>query len=287
MHIVTDRGADLTPEFIKEYNIHFADLLVTLDGKTYHSGTDLDGYEFYKMLEKSKGYPTTSMPSVGDFQQLYEKLAEEDPDIFSIHISPGLSGTLTSAKAAADLVKNARVTFWDTKTLSAPMGWQVEAAARMLRAGKPIEYVFNKLEQIREVSQGLFTLNDLRYLIHGGRISHISGLMASILNIKPIIGLDKAPVSKYTQLGRYVTFGRALTGMIKLIEDWYGNKEKIRVQLVHGNNPDAIEQIKNLLTSAFDCIFEPTLSIAAVLGAHTGPTMVGMAVAPLSLFNYD
>ncbi len=191
MQILTDRGADISPEVVKELDIKFAPLQIILDDKTYNSGVDLDSLTFYQMLGKTQSFPTTSMPSAGEFAELYRELAKTDPEILSIQISSGLSGTMSAAQAGAAMVPEAKVTFWDSKTLSCPLGWQVEAAARMLKAGKSLESIIKKLEDIREKAQGLFTLNELRYLIHGGRISHISGLVASLLNIKPVIGVEK------------------------------------------------------------------------------------------------
>ena len=73
--------------------------------------------------------------------------------------------------------------------------------------------------------------------------------------------------------------------MIHQIEQWYGGKTKLRVQLLHGNNLEAVEQLREKLSAVYDCVFDPVLPIAPVLGAHTGPTMVGMSVGPAALFS--
>ncbi len=283
MQILTDRGADITPEVVQEFGITFAPLRILLDGKTYTSGVDLDSSTFYKMLDETKNYPTTSMPSAGEFADLYREMAKTDPEILSIHISSGLSGTLTAAKLGAEMVPEAKVTFWDSMTLSCPFGWQVETAARMIKSGVNLETVLQKLNNMREKVQGMFTLNDLRYLIHGGRISHITGLVASVLNIKPIIGVEKQE-GKYFQVGKFFSISRAIQGMVNQVETWYGTKDKLRVQLLHGNNLEAVALLREKLTSVFDCVFDPILPIAPVLGAHTGPSLVGLSVAPSSLF---
>jgi DegV family protein with EDD domain len=283
MQILTDRGADISPEVIQEFGITFAPLRILLDGKTYTSGVDLDSSTFYKMLDETKNFPTTSMPSAGEFAELYREMAKTDPEILSIHISSGLSGTLSAAKLGAEMVPEAKVTFWDSMTLSCPFGWQVETAARMIKSGINIETVLQKLNNMRDKVQGMFTLNDLRYLIHGGRISHITGLVASVLNIKPIIGVEKQE-GKYFQVGKFFSISRAIQGMANQVETWYGTKDKLRVQLLHGNNLEAVTLLREKLTSVFDCVFDPILPIAPVLGAHTGPSLVGLSVAPSSLF---
>jgi DegV family protein with EDD domain len=119
---------------------------------------------------------------------VYRSLAEKDPDILSIHITAGLSGTFNSAKAGADLAPEARVTHVNTKTLSAAAGWQVKAAARAVKAGWTLDKILPMLQKISDASESIYTLEELKYLIHGGRISHMKGLIASLLNIKPIIG---------------------------------------------------------------------------------------------------
>jgi len=283
MQIVTDRGADLSPEEAKELNIHFAPLRITLNDKSYISGVDLQPEEFYDMLSKTENFPTTSTPSQGDFVDLYRKLAKEDPDILSIHISSGLSSTLSFAQTAAEMVPEANVTFFDTKTLSCPEGWLVTAGARAVRAGWDITRVIEMLEDLRIKVQGLYTLNSLNYLIHGGRISHLKGLVGSLLKIRPIIGVDKES-GKYITLKQDVTFGRALQSMVQVINKWNPLGSAIRVQLLHGSNLEGVETLRKILSEAFDCHFLPTLPIAPVLGAHTGPSLVGMAVAPLDVY---
>lgn len=169
MQIVTDRGADLSPEVAKEFNIHFTPLKVTLGERTYASGVDITPDDFYDLLESSDQMPTTSQPSVGEFAELYRTLAQTDPEILSIHISSGLSGTLNSARSAVELVPEAHVTLVDTRTLSCPQGWQVEAAARAARGGWKLDRILSFLTDFRAQTEGMFTVATLKYLIHGGQ----------------------------------------------------------------------------------------------------------------------
>ena len=286
MQIVTDSGTDVsfTPEQLKQYRVHVVPLTVTLGEKSYREGIDIEPDAFYQLLDETGMLPLTSQPAVGEFAALYRQLAQSDPEILSIHISSGLSGTADSARAAAAMVPEANVTVVDTKTLSVPSGWQVEAAARAAAAGWSREKILEMVARIGGATDVLYTLKELKYLIHGGRISHISGLVASLLNIKPIIGVDKQN-GKYYQVGKFISINRALQGMLNQIEQWYGAKTRLRVQLLHGNNLEAVEQLRQKLSAAFDCVFDPVLPIAPVLGAHTGPTMVGLSVGPAALFS--
>ena len=150
MQIVTDSGTDisLSPEEMADLNVHIIPLVVTLDGKTYREHIDIDPKDFYQLLEQSENLPTTSQPAVGDFVEIYQKLAQDDPDILSIHLTSGLSGTYDTAQSAAKMVPEANVIHIDTKTLSAGAGWQVMAAARAVKAGWSLDQVLALMRRI-------------------------------------------------------------------------------------------------------------------------------------------
>lgn len=281
MQIVTDSGTDLnlSPEKMSELNIHTVPLLVTLDGQTYREGLDIQPEAFYSLLEASDNLPTTSQPSAGEVADIYRELAASDPDILSIHISSGLSGTINAARLAASMVTEANITVIDSKTLSAAAGWQVEAAAQAAQAGWAKAKILNLLEQISQDSDSLYTLRELEYLIHGGRISHMKGLLASILNIKPLIGLEKQD-GTYVQLGRARSFKRALAGIVDLVAKQHEPGSSLRVQVLHANNPEGATLLHGLFDERFDCQWRPDSPISLVLGAHTGPTLVAVAYAP-------
>jgi DegV family protein with EDD domain len=286
LQIVTDSGTDvsMSPEQMKEFKVNVVPLTITLDGKTYRDGIDIKPEEFYPLLEKSKGLPKTSQPSPGDFVNLYRKLAEEDPDILSIHMSSGLSGTINSAKVAAGMVPEANITHVDTKTLSVASGWQVEAAARAIKKGWPKEKILDLLKRIGDATEIVYTLKELKYLIHGGRISHIKGLIASVLNIKPFIGVEKEK-GTYVQLGQAITFDRAIAGVADLISKKHQPGNALRVQVMHTFNPEGAALLRDMIDKIFKCTWLPTGSISVALGAHPGPSMVGVVYAPAGLFD--
>ena len=283
MQIVTDRGADLSPEVAQEFGIHFTPLKVTLGERTYDSGVDITPDEFYGLLESSDQMPITSQPSVGEFVELYRMLAQSDPEILSIHISSGLSGTLNSARTAAAMVPEAHVTLVDTRTLSCPQGWQVEAAARAARGGWKLEKILSYLTELRVQTEGLFTVATLKYLIHGGRISHIKGLLASLLNIKPIIGVDLA-TGTYNQLGQEITLKRAIFYQADFLAKRFGESTRLRIQPLHANNLEGTEWLRERINQRFDVEWLPTIAITPALGAHVGTGLVGMAAGPASIF---
>lgn len=283
MIVVTDRGADLSPQQMAGLDIHFTPLTITLDGRSYVSGVDIQPEEFYALLSATESMPTTSLPSPGEFIALYRELAKRDPEILSVHISSGLSGTYNTALEAAKLVTEAHVTVMDTLTLSGAEGWQVEAAARAVKAGFTVDQIRELLGQVKNATETIFTLPELKYLIHGGRISHIKGLLASILNIKPIIGVNKQD-GKYYQRGQARSFNSALAKLVSVVADDHAAGTRLRVQVMHTNNPEAAERVRKSLEARFECDWLPTTSVAPVLGAHTGAGLVGIAYAAQAKF---
>lgn len=284
MQLVTDRGADFAPEQLANIDVHFLPLFITLDDKTYAGGTDLTADEFYQLLSATDGMPSTSQPAPGDFSKLFLKVGADDPDILCITISSGLSGTHQSAKVGKQLAEeenpDLNITVFDSMTLGGGLGWQVEAASKAIQAGWELDRIIPMLEQIRRWTHTLFTLPELKYLIHGGRISHIAGLVASTLNIKPVIGVSKDDGS-YESIARVRSFKRALKKLPDVVSDRLPNHTRLRVQVQHASDPVTAQQLQDMMALKYDCEFLPQAAIAPALGAHTGIGMIGLNVMPL------
>lgn len=286
MQIVTDTGMDmyLPPELLPDVNIHIVRHTITLDGETYTSGDTLSAAELQEKLLRTTSFPTTSQPAAGDFAAMYRKLAKTDPDILSIQMSSGLSGTLNSAQVGAEMVPEANVTIVDTKTLCAALGWQVAAAGRALKAGWTKEKIVALIHQIGDATESVYTIDDLKYLIHGGRISHMRGIIASLLRIRPLIGVEKVG-GTYAQMGMARTFDRALQGLLDLMLKKHQPGSELRVQILHSYHPTAAARLAALIDPVFKCNWMPVHLMSPALAAHTGATMVGVAFASQAVFD--
>ena len=284
MKIVTDSATDINLLPMGDVNIPVIPLKVKVGDSEYLDKVSLTQDAFYKLLQDTGELPVTSQPSPGEFAKIYRELAKEDPDILSIHMSSGLSGTHNSAVLAADMVTGeANVTVVDTKTLAAAAGWQVWAAVRGIELGWTKERIVAKLKEIGDATSSIFTLKELKYLIHGGRISHIKGLIASVLNIKPIIGVHKE-LGNYFQMGQEFTFGKALKHLANTVIE-HADGEKMRVQVVHTGNDAVARKLQGMIEDAISCNWMPLGRMSYVLGAHTGTSMVGVGFAKESVFD--
>lgn len=281
MKILTDSGADISFEECKSLGITMLPLKVDLDGVSYKSGMDIDPEEFYDLMDASPTMPITSTPSVGEFMEAYKRLAAEDPEILSIHLSSGLSATFNVAVQASELVPEAKITLVDTLTLSAGTGWQLRAAAAMMQAGHKLEEILVTMRKIQDATSALFTLPDLKYLIAGGRISHLKGLLASLLGIKPVIMVSKED-GKYYDKVKKRSFNKAIDGITELVNKMHPAGTELVAQIVSAANPSGEEQLKASMEKVFKIEWKPTVTLGTALGAHTGRGMVGIICAAKS-----
>lgn len=281
MKIVCDSGVDLSIEEYQALGVTVIPLKVEVDGKSYQTGVNISPEEFYDLMDNAENMPKTSTPSIGEIADVYRHLAKEDPDIISIHISSGLSGTWAAAKQAATLVPEANISVIDTLTLSAGTAWQVRAAAALVKARKTREEILSHLAQIQRAVTSHFTLPDLKYLIAGGRIGHLKGLLASLLGIKPIIEVDKTD-GKYYDKGKRRSFQKAIDEIPVLLQKYHKTGATLKAQIVTAANTEGGQKLKEAIEKVFKVDWEPDVVLGTALGAHTGRGLVGVIAATAS-----
>ncbi|MCB9418882.1 MAG: DegV family protein [Ardenticatenaceae bacterium] len=290
MKIVTDSGADLPADEAKELGITVAPLFIQFpEGEIESSAISHDAF-YDRLAAMRPEIPTTAQPSAGIFAELYRQLAEKGEEIFSIHISSGLSGTIQSAQlgmkeaasTATSTLLNAGVTLIDSLTLSGGERFQVLAAAWAAKAGWSREAIIERLDQIRAKTEVIYTLETLEYLARGGRIGRVQALAGSLLKIKPVIKVDKAD-GKYSTVSKGRTLKQTMTGIVDYLAEQYGTETPLWVSVLHGKVPDKAEELAEMLKDRLAVGKLEVLRISPVLGVHTGPGIVGTAVLPMNL----
>lgn len=282
MKIVTDCAADLNKDELDAFGITQAPLFIQFpEGEV--SAMDISADEFYNRLEAMRpAIPTTAQPSSGMFEQIYRQLAETSKNIFSIHISSGLSGTINSAQVAGELVKEqAEVSFWDTMTLSGGERFQVLAAAMADKAGWTMEKIQERLTEIRANTEVIYTLETLEYLARGGRIGRVQALMGSLLKLKPVINVSHTD-GKYSTVTKARTIPAALEALTDNLVNIY-NRTPVWVTVLHGRFQHGAEMLSDMAQERLNVAKLEVTRISPVLGVHTGPGIVGAAVVPMRL----
>jgi DegV family protein with EDD domain len=281
MKIVTDCAADIPQEELESLGIIQAPLYIQFPEGEVNSA-DIKADEFYARLEAMRpNIPTTSQPSSGIFQEIYQKITKVSKDILSIHVSSGLSGTINSARAGAEHIKDAVVDVVDSMTLSGGERFQVLVAAKAARAGWSMKSILERLAKIREKTEVIYTLETLEYLARGGRIGRVQALMGMALKIKPIIHVDHTD-GKYSTVGKGRTIQQNISTIVDHIADMYGSIP-LWVTVLHGRFKIGADSLSQAMQSQLNIKKLEVLRISPVLGVHTGPGIVGTAVMPMEL----
>jgi DegV family protein with EDD domain len=281
MHIVTDSAVDLPEEMFAQFNIERMPLLISFGAETLRSGLDIQPEEFYRRLAASAQLPTTSQPSPGEFVELYRRVGQADRDILSIHISSGLSGTINSARQAAQQCPDLNITHVDTKTLSGAQGFQLVAAAQAIRRGWPLNRILDRIKHVAEQVEIFYTLDTLHYLQKGGRIGRVQAMAGSLLHLKPVITVDK-------ESGTYIRAGntRSLSKSLEMIAGFVHEKMKSLpawVHVLHSNSAEQARRLSDLICDRMPRARITVGQIVPVLGVHTGPGCVGAVCGPLDV----
>lgn len=270
IHIVTDSTADLTTEQITQHSIHVVPLTIQIDGKTYIDRVDIQAESFLEMMKSSKELPKSSQPAVGVFQQLYDELGKNGDQIISIHMSGGMSGTVKSAQAAAEMT-NSDVTVIDSRFISYALSFQVIEAVQLAQQGSTVEEIVSKLDIMRENTNLFVVVDTLENLVKGGRIGKGKALIGSLLSIKPIASLEGG---EYTPVHKARSHKQVVQYLFKqYLEDTKDRKVKA-VGISQANGYAMSDPLKKLIEdSGFHNVQEAYTS--PIISTHTGIGAIG------------
>lgn len=279
--IVTDTGCNITPEMAEGLGVYLLPLEINFEEKTYKDGYEITTKEFYEKMAISNKVPTTSQPKPADAYQLYEKLSKDYDEILSINLGSTVSGTIQTLKLVANEMRAVKVTVYDTKLVSVPAGYLVREAKRLVDEGKSVPEIIGYLDDLRDKSIAFASIHDLDNLVESGRVPAILGAVAKIAKIKPVITIQ-AKDSKGIDITEKVrTNKRAIRKLIDLaINHIEGIDYPYHLDIAHGNIPEVAEHVRKRLLEKYPDKNINTHLLTSVIGAHSGPNIVGIFIAP-------
>ncbi|MGN1148847.1 MAG: DegV family protein [Lachnospiraceae bacterium] len=293
--IITDGSCDLPSELVEEKKLLVVPFYVSFDDQNYKKEiVEIGIRDFYEeMVAHPDVYPKSSMPSVQDYADVFMPLAKEGIPIICICITTKFSGSMQSALGAKDMVlenyPHAKITVIDATVNTVLQGQFVLEAARMQAAGWDYDAVVERLEAIKSTGRIFFTVGNMEYLKHGGRIGKLSGLAGSILGIKPLITLKEGEIfpsgitrSRKKSMEKVVELlleylketGKDIHSYSLAIGFGYDKKEAedFRAYSLSTIN----EKIKG--TSPLTAEDMPIYQIGATISVHTGPYPLGFGI---------
>jgi len=271
--VVTDSVACVPPELVERYDIHVVPFHVIWDGKDYRDGVDMTPAEFYRLFCQNKAFPTTAQPSLADFVRTYARLSEKADGIVSIHVPAELTGAIDVARKAAEEAASVPVRVVDSRMATMAQGFIVLEAAKTAAAGGTLDEVVAAAEAMVSRVDFFATLDDLKHLHRGGRIGEAATLLGSKLRINPILSLAHGRVRV---LGVARTRRNAVEKMIEMMWEKVADRP-LHASVFHGDALTEAERIADEIQSRFNCVEFYVTEFTPVMGAHTGPGVLGLA----------
>ena len=289
-HIISDGSCDLPVELVQEKNITVVPFYVSFDDQNYlRENVEIGVREFYQQMVDRKGvYPKSSMPSAQDYVDMFLPYAKQGIPVICICITAKFSGSVQSATNARNLVREeypeAEITVIDSTVDTVLQGLYVLEAASLRDSGKSYQETVSRLEEIKGSGRIFFTVGNMEYLAHGGRIGKVAALAGSILGIRPIITLKQGEIfPSGIGRGRKRSTEKALELLLEYLRDSGKGIDSFRICVGYGYDVEEGAAFRDhaleVLRSKGYSIREMGLyQIGATIGVHTGPYPLGFGI---------
>jgi DegV family protein with EDD domain len=279
--VLTDSCASIPESLIEELNIKVVPYYVHRGKETLRDLVDVQREEFFRWLATAKELPKTANPSAGDFLEAYKSLAERVGEIVSIHMTSLGSGAYQSAMMASEMSREAlpdlRIEVIDTRNVSLCQGWMVIEAARAALAGKNLDEIVRLVEDMIPITKMIQTADTLRYLYMGGRIGKAQHLVGSLLNIRPLIGMEDGIIVPLGQArGRVGAYRK----IVEMMERDVGHLGRVKVAFVHAAALEEAQRLRAMVEERLTCVEVLIAELSPALGVHTGPGTAGVCYFP-------
>jgi DegV family protein with EDD domain len=272
--IVTDSICDLPPDHIERFGIEVIPTILIIEGREYADGTGISREDFYARLPAMKVFPTTAVPSIGDFSTRYQKLFDAGVEhILSIHAASKLTAICDIARQAAQDFPN-RVNVVDSGSLTMGLGFQVLTAAESAKSGLDLEAVLVVMAELRRRLHIYAALDTMDYLRRSGRVPAAITHLGGVLSIKPIVELvdgqikPAGVVRTTSQANEHMAgFLKAMLPLERLAILHTGAEARARNFLVRILEESRCELPRDILM----------VNVTTVIGAHLGTNGLGFA----------
>jgi DegV family protein with EDD domain len=267
--IVVDSSVDLPDAVLDRHHIQLVPLQVMFGDQTFRDRVELKPEDFYRKMRVSREHPTTSQPTPGEFIRVLRDARAGAEQVVAILLSARLSGTYQSGVAAARAGGIEGIEFVDSASASLGLGLLALRGAELAESGWRAPEIARELRRVRQQSGCFLTVDRFDNLLRSGRVTRGKAWIGAMLDVKPILGLDRAgailPVDRVR--GRDNVVPRVL----ELLERQLTPRPKaVRFGIAHAEAPEAAGRLRDALVAAYqprECI---VALATGVLGAHIG-----------------
>jgi DegV family protein with EDD domain len=270
--IVTDSAANLPADLAAAHRVVVVPMYLKFGEVVYLDGVDLPRGEFYARLEREDVPVSTAAPSAGDYRDAFARALEEADAVVCVTVASFVSVSFDSARlAAAEFPGRVRVI--DSQSASMGEGWAVVEAARLAATGASLDEVAARAEDVARRTQLVATIDTFEYLRRSGRVHAILAYAGTALNIKPVFAVRGGRIE---QLGRPRSRARAIERLVEETRP-LAARGPLHLAVVHAAVPAEAEALLERLRGELDCAETALTEFTPLMGAHTGPGVLGVA----------
>lgn len=269
---ITDSTSGLNPEEAEKLGIHVLPLSVIFGEYAYRENIDITNEEFYKKLESSKEFPTSSQPTIGDAISFYEKLKEEYDMGIAVHISSQLSGTYENSLAAANMV-DFPVVGIDSKTGADALVSMIKTGQRLLSEGRSVEEVEGYLNEMANHAKAYLLIGSLEQVAKGGRVSNTQALIGNLLKINLIIKFEDG---RLVPSDKIRTTKKARAAVLQHLFNAIENSDVHDLSIVSTTTPDLANEWSDIIVEKHNCSINNVTGLSPVIGVHGGAGTIGL-----------
>lgn len=269
IRIITDSTSDIPNELAEKLNIKIVPLTVIFGDESFlDDGKEITTDEFYQKIRSAEKLPTTTQPTPKDFIKAYTEILKESESVISIHISKKMSGTINSTELAKKEMPGKDIEIVDSELVSYPLGFVVIKAAEMAKEGRSKEEILEEINDLKSRIKVLFVPSTLEYLKKGGRIGKAKGLIASLLEIKPILTIHDGEVSQFKTTRRW---NQAKTELLNSMKTMIKNPENLIVSVGDSDSKEEGAEMYDRVKELFNPKEISRFDIGVIVGTHLGP----------------
>lgn len=276
--VVTDSIADIPKEWLDRYQIHQIPLTLIWDDEEYLDRVTITPEQFYSLQEKRDSFPGSSVPEASRIYSAFSYLLDHYEHLLVVPVARSLSGTWQQMSLAADKLNQGkkRIHLFESSMNSAAQGLLVVELAKKASEGEDLSFLLNLACDLKKRIKIFVSVNTLEFMVKGGRISPLKGFLARVLNLKPIVSLDRE--------GKGVIFDKAFSqkGLMRkisrMVEEQNRSAGVEKYVVVHASAPKRAEEMDRMMHQVTSLESQYTAEISPVVGMHSGKGAVAVGI---------
>ncbi|MGA6926517.1 MAG: DegV family protein [Desulfosarcina sp.] len=269
--LVTDSACDLSPALIDDFQIHMLPINIYLGDNHYLDKITMRPEQFYRRIDEAGDYPKTAQVNEVAFRNLYTFLTAHYDAVIAVHLTAKFSGTYSSSCKAAETISRAcgkPISVIDSKNVSGALGLIVLRIARAIENGLALDSIVDQAGRWIDETHLLVSVKSLKYMVRGGRVSPLKGLLANLFNLNPIISMDADGNS--TVFGKTFSQKANMKKVMTHINRVSRNRSIWNYIVMHANNQSAADWYARQMTALTAKPPVATVNISPVVGTSAG-----------------